>query len=248
MAIGQSSGYSYSKSSSHASELPQIETFGPRVTASYLQQMPQILQMIQQQVPQLERSYWQAQKRFAPKYAQQNLGLLGKAAGAERGINEQAWQQAVGQEQAINPEFYRSRALTEQNLRDVMSPNLTGSELSNIERGLNRQFIGQGTFNAPGNVQQLEAALQYGGAGRQRQMEGLQLAQNLLPAMQSPLKAQYNPKQISEGAVLQKTSAQDTTKNLLYNPTEAALEAYRTALSIPDSSSKSRSFDQSSQV
>ena len=236
-------GWSSGKSYSNARELPQIEQFGPRVTESYLQQMPQIIQMIQQQIPQLESAYWQAQKKFGPKYAQQNLGLLEQAGATERGQNQLGWEQAVGQEQALNPEFYRSRALTEQNLRDVMSPNLTGSEMSNIERGLNRQMIGGGTFNAPGNVDQLNAALTYGGAGRQRQMEGLQLAQNLLPAMQSPLKAQYAPKQISEGAVLGKTQAADTTKSLLYNPTEAALQSYNTALGIPQSRSREQSKD-----
>ena len=248
MAIGQSLGYSTSKSSSHAAELPQIEQFAPRVTQSYLQQMPQIIQMIQQQIPQLERSYWQAQRKFGPKYAQQNLGLLGQANQAELGMQQQGFEQALAQEQQLNPEFYRSRGYTEAALRDVMSPNLTGSELSNIERGLNRQFLGSGTFNAPGNAQQLEAAITYGGAGRQRQVQGLQLAKDIMPALQSPLKTQYTPKTISEGAVLGKTQAADTTKNLLYNPTEAAVESYRTALAVPEAKSKSKSIEQSSSI
>jgi len=87
-------------------------------------------------------------------------------------------------------------------------------------------------------------ATTYGDAGRNRQIQGLGLAKDLLPAMRTsevaPVSTQNRP--ISDAfAKTDTTGSLDTLKTLFYNPTEKAIGSFNQALGIPQSDSSSRS-------
>jgi len=117
--------------------------------------------------------------------AQSAQGNLDNYAQYEAPLQLMQSQVADAAARAKDPEYFKTRETTSQQLNDLMSGQLTGGELSNMERGLNRQFLQQGTFNVPSNTQQLQAATAYGDAGRNRTLQGLGLAEKLLPTMRT---------------------------------------------------------------
>ena len=190
------------------------------MTAAYLRDMPQILKALEKYIPQL-----------AGVTSGVNMQNLGQLLQTELGYNKQQFNTALNQRtreeaanQALYPEIGNSRVATGRALQDMLNPSLSGSELSNIERGLNRQYLGQGTFNVPNNLQQLDAAATYGAAGRARQAEGLQLAPGAMQSMTSSVAPnRFQQKSISEAFA---KTGDDTGKMLYSNPTETAGQAY----------------------
>jgi hypothetical protein len=241
-----------SSSKSSASKIPTIPEVSGEITGDYLKQMPEILQFLQQYTPQLERTMLANTAGSAPviqALESQNLGSLGQAT---QGVNAGAFGQAMGmreleqqQLQRLNPEFYSSRAASGEALKTLLNPNLSGGELSNIERGMNRQFLQEGTFNAPSHMNELNAAINYGDAARNRIMQGTTAAQGLLPQLNAGTPdLKYNPLQVDPSmAKIDQSAGKESTKMLFTNPTEAASQAYIAAVGNQTPKSKSSSTD-----
>lgn len=78
--------------------------------------------------------------------------------------------------QQMDPEFYATRELTSNRLADLMksidlSGALSETERREIEQGLAREGVARGTANAPNQSETVANAMQYGQAGRNRQMQ-----------------------------------------------------------------------------
>lgn len=255
-ASGSRSG---AETRSHPIMLPDPNTFSQAYGGIYSRDMAKLLPFLQNWTGQLQNSaLQQGGQAFNQDIGQmgQLLGLenANKSAAAQGNFQNYANYEAplqMLQSQVMDlnarqkdPEYFDTRANTANQLNQLISGNLTGVELSNMERGLNRQFLQNGTFNTPGNTQQLQAATTYGDAGRNRSIQGLGLAKDLLPAMRTsevgPVSTQN--RQISDAFAKTDTSGtNDMFKTLFYNPTDKAIGSFNQALGIPQSDSSSRS-------
>jgi len=256
---GPSVGGSYNKASSDsgAAYTPDPNMFSQGIGGMLGRDISRLIPYLTKWTQQLNAANLQA----GGQTAQQDLGQMGQLLGLENQNKAQTAEGNLGNylnyeaplqmaqsqvmdmnARAKDPEYFNTRENTANQLQQLMSGQLTGGELSGIERGLNRQFLQQGTFNVPSNMQQLQAAAQYGDAGRARQVQGLGLAEKLLPAMRTsevaPISTQN--RQISDAlAKTDTTSGQATQKMLFSNPVEEAMKSFNTALGIPKSTSDS---------
>jgi len=80
----------------------------------------------------------------------------------------------------IDPEFFRTRSNMSDALNTRINGGLTGSEQTEIERGLNRQNVAQGTLDVPSATTTVSNALTYGKAGRDALDVALGQANNFL--------------------------------------------------------------------
>jgi len=68
----------------------------------------------------------------------------------------------------VDPEYYATRAVGAQKLTDLLNgqdPNrLTGAEMANVERGLNRTNMTNGTLNVPASGSAIKNAMTFGSA------------------------------------------------------------------------------------
>jgi len=257
--IGGSS--SSAQSNSGALFTPNPDLFSQAYSGIYQRDMPGILNFLKKWVPQMEemgRTQGGLTSQQDLKNMQQLLSMENANNQAKGQSNYQEYMQSgaplqMAQSQVLDynsrqkdPEYYNTRANTANQLNSLMSGQLNGSELSNIERGLNRQFLQNGTFNTPSNTQQLQAATTYGDAGRSRQMAAIGLAGQALPGFRTSEVAapQASNRGISDALAKTDTSSTlGTTKMLFTNPLESATQSFNTALGIPDSSSASGSKD-----
>jgi len=254
-------GNSSAQSNSGSAFLPNPDLFSQGIAGMYKRDIPGILEFIKKWTPQMEA----LARQQGGQTVQQDIGQMGQLLGLENANKQQVAQGNLANYQnyeaplqmaqsqvmdynarAKDPEFFNTRANTANQLSDLMSGQLTGGELSNIERGLNRQFLQQGTFNVPSNTQQLQAATTYGDAGRNRSLQGVDLAVKAMPGMRTsevaPISTAARP--ISDAIAKTDTSSSANTSKMLFtNPVEEALKSFNTGLGIPESSSGSRSVD-----
>jgi hypothetical protein len=162
-------------------------------------QLPGITRSINRQILPTERSLLTARQEIAPQEQELQTGLYEqhapRYAQAELSNLRGAGGQSVIEADLINemlkriadPEFFRTREATSGRVNELLDAggNLTGGEMSSIERGLNRQFQGRGIGGVPSNSQQIQSAMQYGGASRNRLGQSLQIALGALPQFQA---------------------------------------------------------------
>jgi hypothetical protein len=215
--MGISGSGSHSTSKSKASLIPEISGVSDNITYDLLQKLPLIVQMLQQQSPELAKTLQGTSLQDLAGLNQQQFGQA-----------QQFQQQELAQNKDLSPEFYSAKEATGRNLMDLLNPALSGSELSNIERGLNRQFVGQGTFNTPTQANLLTSAMTYGNAGRERQQQGVQAFNQTAPNLLADKPGlKYSPVATDQSLV---TQGADAAKMLFTNPTEAATAAYTAAI------------------
>lgn len=125
----------------------------------------------------------------APKYARtqneladiQSQGDLARLQGSGAASFRQAGSLAREQD----PEYYGARAAAGSRLQDILNNPMTGQEMESITRGIQRQRVNAGTNDIMGNANTAAAGMQYGNATRNRQVQGLQLAGQLMPGFQT---------------------------------------------------------------
>ena len=83
-------------------------------------------------------------------------------------------------QQFLDPEYYGTRSTVANSLGQRINNGLTGSEQTEIERGLNRQNQSQGTLDIPSSTTTTKNALTYGKAGQDSLTQALQQANNFL--------------------------------------------------------------------
>jgi len=257
--MANSLGYSQSNQNSFSQPwaMPDPNLFSQAIAGMYGRDVGSILKYLQNWTPQLEQMYRQQGAATTQQDFGQMLQILemenaNKANVAQGNLsnyqNYEAPQQILQSQVADSlarqkdPEYFNTRANTANQLNDLMTGRLTGSELSNIERGLNRQFTQQGTFNVPSNIQQLQAATTYGDAGRNRQLQGLGMVDKILPTFRTSEQGPVSTSNRSISDAFAKTDtsgAQGTAKMLFANPVEEAMKSFNTALGIPMSESSS---------
>jgi hypothetical protein len=123
-------------------------------------------------------------EQFAPRYAQAELNNL-RGAGGQAVIEADQINEML--KRIADPEFFQTRANTSRRVNELLDAggNLTGGQMSSVERGLNRQFQGRGTGQLPTNSQQLQSAQAYGGQSRQNLNQSLGIALGSLPQFQA---------------------------------------------------------------
>ena len=133
--------------------------------------------------PQLNALGSQIGAQNAQSEAQTTLDLLGGRGGEAM--------------RALDPEFYATRELTGSRIGDLLRDIDLGSGLSDVERreveqGLAREGSQRGTLNAPSMSETVSNAMQYGQAGRNRQLQNqsalsqaISAATGFLPASQT---------------------------------------------------------------
>lgn len=181
-----------------------------RIVEGYRGMLPGFSASTAQAIRPYEGQIWQANRRFAPKYAELESQLYNTYAPQYEQVNadifsrlypqyarsqaagEDIYRQAIAESDArllagpgrenvlamerlqkeVDPQFYRLReagANTVENalakadaLMGGMDPNaLTGAEMANAERGINRIRATSGDLNVPSNIGTVRAGLQF---------------------------------------------------------------------------------------
>lgn len=163
---------------------PAAETTGGQY-AAFVQYLPGILQTIARETPGFEKSQLASKvaiapdelayfNEFGPKYAEagtkiQKAGALGQAS-TERDVLEgpggELVRSALRLNKEIDPEFYAGREAASAKLLELLSTldptGFSGSELAEVERGVNRSNSNKGVANLGGNSAAISNALVFG--------------------------------------------------------------------------------------
>ncbi len=205
------------------------------LTGSYLRDFPAILQQIRREIPKFEQQQYGLAAQYSPQYAALQREIFRKNQQAAEGANLASLERFgtgitnknLELDKLLNPEYYQDRAVTGDQLRELISGGLSGSELTAIERGNNRQFETEGTAALPIRSKEVESAINFGEAGRNRLTQALQTATQVLPTLRSPV-APYTPNKptdISGSFQNVQTDLGQSTKDLArYNPAEGATQ------------------------
>ena len=165
------------------------------ILQAYIANLPALLQTTNAQIapteqalfasrqgisPQEQQLNYDLYRRFSPQYAEtaaqteRNLiqGTGGEAARASQALQEDLLRSNEALQRELNPEYYRNRSAAGLSLAQLLSgqnPNeLTGAEMTNVERGLNRLNEGRGIQNVPSNASAITNALTFGNALEQK--------------------------------------------------------------------------------
>lgn len=140
--------------------------------------------------PALARTGNQINREQAQAQATSDLDLM-------RGTGRDLVQEALATQRIADPEYYQAREQVGSNLSRLLSSidttgNLSPAEREEMTRGLSQQNERRGIANNPSQTAALENAVTFGGAARDRQMQGqnqlaqaLSVANGTLPAMRS---------------------------------------------------------------
>jgi len=84
-----------------------------------------------------------------------------------------------------DPEYFETRDLMADRLKDLMSGTLTGGEREEVTRAVNQGNFKQGVSQAPSAVNTVSNAMTFGNATRDRLAQALSLATGTLPTFKS---------------------------------------------------------------
>lgn len=186
-----------------AKQLQALQKYGPQ-TARTLQQVSAELapkdqalqlQLLQQFGPQFSQIGSDIAKQEALANVQRDLAIT-------QGPGQDLVQQALALDRAANPEFYSQREATNKGFLDLIGgqdPNkLTGAELANVERGVNRSKAGSGNLNTGDATSTVAGAMTFGNelnAKRDRFAQAL----SLFPGISAASRTNIDPFQIATG-------------------------------------------------
>jgi hypothetical protein len=146
--------------------------------------LPSMMQTLNSQILPNELAQLQSSSITSPAYAELQQQIYNSNALSNANTEKQLLlgpgadevQIANALQRGIDPEYYKTRASTSDALNQALNSGMTGSEQSDIERGMNRQQAAQGRTGIGSNLQTVNAGLNYGSAGRQRLLQLLQQA------------------------------------------------------------------------
>lgn len=172
--------------------------------------LPQILNILNAQAPKGAQALYDASQAVSPQYAGLDIAMKNAFGGATsdanaaiasrntsniadifKGSGSDLVRSSTEAAKIADPEYYTNRALVASKTGDLLSgqdPNkLTGAELENATRGVNRTNISTGNVN-PSQTSTISNAMTFGDALSKKRAEfgnALNLATGTLPAMKS---------------------------------------------------------------
>jgi len=177
------------------------ETTGEMLQA-FTKYLPSLMQTINAQMLPNEQAQLAASKVISPEYSNLQADILDtsgrrlneigssierenalraaqKEADVLRGPGRDVVEAGLDISKLADPEFFRTRENTSAAINSLLGGELTGGELSSIERGLNQQG-GQPSINTGTNA--IKAGLQYGNAAGDKLRQAIAQATAYLPA------------------------------------------------------------------
>lgn len=181
--------------------------------------LPYFLNTVKQQAPGFEQSMFDISKLMAPQQTAANLDLYrqygpqlnqvgaditkqnalsqaGADAAVLAGPGQDLIRQALSAQRQLDPEFFGTRENTGRQVNNLLNSidvgGLSGSERSEIERNLNAQNVGRGTYNTPSRIETLKNANTFGSAletKRKSLEDALASATAFLPSSRSGVDA-----------------------------------------------------------
>lgn len=176
-----------------------------KIMQAFVANYPQMAKVMQDQATPFAQADLAASKATYP--GETELGI-NTASSNINGAGGKLAGEALALDQAANPEFYSTRSAASNKLGDLfksidLTGALSGSEQSQIERGVNRGNInsGNGTNNSPLNA--INAGMMYGDAANTRKLQQQGVATGAVGAAAGFLPSsvsKIDPFQIASGA------------------------------------------------
>jgi len=198
---------------------PQLADLNQRLSEQYGPQQEALnLRLFSEYMPKYLESGGQAQREEDRRAA---LGAVQNEFATIQGGGLQLVEQANQLEALANPEWAKNKQLVGEGYASLiggMDPNkLSGAELANTERGINRLNARTGNLNTADATSTTANAMQFGGAlDAKRQNFGQAL--NLFPGISSSVRSQNDPYSIATGRGAQSRVTNQGQGAMTYNP------------------------------
>lgn len=172
--------------------------------SAYVKFLPLLLNKQREAMPKMEKARVETMEQFSPRLAdlqtrlfEQNAPRLAevsqgidagnKLAGSNadlavlQGPGRDSFRAVTEMLEESDPEFFALRGQTADQLSQLMTGELTGSEEEAINRRLARDRVNSG-ISTPTSSNTVSEAMQFGDAARKRQLEGVSAATSFLPS------------------------------------------------------------------
>lgn len=198
---------------------PQLAALNQQLSEQYGPQQEALnLRLFSEYMPQYLQTGGEAQRTEDRRAA---IGAVQNELATIQGGGAQLVQQANEMEALANPEWAKSRQLVGQGYQSLISgmdPNkLSGAEMANTERGINRLNARTGNLNTADSTTTAANAMQFGGA-LDAKRSNFANALNLFPGLSGAMRSQNDPYSIATGRGAQSRVTNQGQGAMTYNP------------------------------
>ncbi len=187
---------------------PSLGSSGSRIANVFAQNLPTIANATNASILPNEQAIAGASTAVSPQYAALQTALydvfgrdvnrigseidaanraarVGSDLNLLQGQGRDAVRAATDTAAIADPEFYAARQATGARLNDLLAPALSGGEVEEITRALNRTRAQEGSLSVPSAQSTVENAMTFGNALRDRMGSAVQTATAALPSLRS---------------------------------------------------------------
>jgi hypothetical protein len=189
-----------STNESTAEMMRAYNTFLPRLLSTTARALPNYVNTVSPQLAETQANlYSEYGPRMLDTANQINRSAAMSQAESDRdvlgGPGRDLIRQANEAQRETDPEYYALREATSGTLQDLLKPELSGGERTEIERYLNKENAGRGTLNTPTATSTVSNAMTFGNSLRERLGSAINLSNQSMPNMRSGV----DPFQVATG-------------------------------------------------